>query len=127
MLVSSVPLSETHIDRTTAQGDDGIQLAHHSQTRQRGVGDQRQAFAGEVVDHRQDAEPASIGEGIRQKVQAPALVRPLRDYHRRPRAQGPFAPAAPAHLQPLLAIQPTQLLVVHRHAPPGCSRTCRRR
>jgi hypothetical protein len=33
--------------------------------RQRGVGGERQALAGEVVDHHQNAETPAIGEGIR--------------------------------------------------------------
>lgn len=84
-----------------------------SQTRQRGVGDQRQAFAAEVVDHREDAETTTIDESIRQEVEAPSLVRPLRDRHWRPCAERPFAPATSAHLQPFLAIQAAKLLVVH--------------
>ena len=42
----------------------GVQLAGHPDARQRGIGHQRQAFPGEVVDHRQDAEPAAVGERV---------------------------------------------------------------
>lgn len=41
---------------------------------QREACNQRQAFARVVVDNSQDPEPASIGEGVAEKVQAPALV-----------------------------------------------------
>jgi hypothetical protein len=40
---------------------------------------QRQAFAGKVVDDRENAEAPTIDEGIRRKVEAPAPVRSLRD------------------------------------------------
>jgi hypothetical protein len=103
-----------HTDhRSTTPGDDDIEFAHNPQAGQRSVGDQRQAFAGEVIDHGQNAETSAIGEGIRQKVEAPALVGSLRDRQRSPGAKCPFAPAAPTNLQPLLAIETTKLLVVH--------------
>jgi hypothetical protein len=101
---------------TAAGGDQGVELAHDPQARQRGVGDQEEAFAREVVDEGQDAEPAAVGERIRQEIHAPALVGTLRDRHRRPCADCPFAPRSPAHLQPFLTIEATQLLVVHDDA-----------
>ena len=106
MPVSSVPLSETHIAGRPRAGDDGIELAHDPQAGQRGIGDQRQAFPREVVDDRQNAEAAAVGESIRQEVQAPALIGALRQGHRRPCAQCPLAPATPPHLQPFLAVEP---------------------
>jgi hypothetical protein len=74
MLVSSVPLSETILAGRAADRDESIELTHDAQPRQRGVGDQRQAFPGEVVDDRQYAEPLAISECIPQEVQAPALI-----------------------------------------------------
>lgn len=62
MQVSSVPLSETHIDGRPR--GDGLTLAYDPQARQRGVGDRRQAFAAEVVDDRQDAKAAAIDKGV---------------------------------------------------------------
>jgi hypothetical protein len=58
---------------------DDAELANDPRPRQRHVGDERQALAGEVVDDREDAEAAAVGEGVRQKAEAPALVRPLRE------------------------------------------------
>ena len=116
MLVNSVPLSETHVAGRAALGDDGIELASDPQARQRGVGDQRQAFAGEVVDDRQDAKPPAVAQLIVQEIERPALVGALRQRHRRPGAERPLAAAATAHLKPFLGIEPAQLLVVHRHA-----------
>ena len=49
-------------------GDDGVDFAGNPQTTQLCVGDQGETFAGEVVDDRQNPEPATIGEDIRQKV-----------------------------------------------------------
>jgi hypothetical protein len=59
-----------------AAGDDGIKLAGDTQARQRRIGDQRQAFASEIVDDCQDAKPPAIGERVREKIQAPALFGP---------------------------------------------------
>src|SRR6185312_11862481 len=75
--------------------------------------DQAQALAGEVIDHHQDAEPPTIGQRVRGKVERPTLVRSLRQRHRRPCAQSALATTTPTHLQSLLAIQPPQPLVVH--------------
>ena len=65
--------------RPTALGDEDLKLAHDPQARQRSVRDQRQAFTGEVVDDSENAEAAAFREGIRQEVQAPALIGSLRD------------------------------------------------
>ena len=116
MLVSSVPLSETHI---AGRPRAAMRASSSRATRRPGSevsAHQRQAFPREVVDDRQDAEAPAIGERIRQEVQAPALIGALRQRHRRPRAQGTLAAAAPAHLQPFLAVEPTELLVVHDDA-----------
>src|SRR5579871_6079723 len=102
--------------RTATHGDDRLELAHDPQSRQRRVGDQRQAFAREVVDDGEDAEPSPVRERIRQKVHAPALVGTLRDCHWRPRSNRALAAAAAANLQPLLTIEPAELLVVHGNA-----------
>ncbi len=111
-----MPLSLT-IDRgPAAPADDGVQLAGDPQARERGVGHQRQAFARAVVDHRQDAEPATVGQLVGDEVQAPALVGTQRRLHRPPCTHGPLAPAAPAHRQPLLAINPLDPLLVHQPA-----------
>jgi hypothetical protein len=56
-------------------------------------------------------DPRSLKEN---KVQAPALVGPIWHQHWSPRAQSPFATAALANLKLLLAIEPPELLDVHR-------------
>ena len=50
-----------------ARGDDGIELARDTQPGQRRIGDQRQAFAGEIVDDRQDAEAPAVGRTRRDR------------------------------------------------------------
>lgn len=67
-------------------------------------------------DHTQDAEAPATDEAVRDEVQRPALVRPLRDRHRRTRAQRPLAATTAAHPQAFLAVDAKQLLVVGRHA-----------
>lgn len=90
-----------------------IQLSADPRAGDRRIGDQAHALPAVVIDHGKDPEPAPAGEGIGHEVEAPALVRPLRHRHRRSCAQSPLAPATAAHLQPLLAIEPPELLVVH--------------
>lgn len=109
-----------------------IELAGNAHTRDRGVGDERQALPAVVIDQGEDPEPTSADKRVRHEVEAPALVRPLRDRHGCPRAQCPLATTASAHLQALLAIaqaaavlgalpkaEPLELLVVHRPSFPA--------
>ena len=65
MQVSSVPLSQTHIAGRPRERDDGLELAHDPQARQRGVGDSARHSRREVVDDRQDAKPAAVDKGVR--------------------------------------------------------------
>ncbi len=63
------------------------------------------------------------GAGVRQQrvrheVEAPSLVRILRDGHRCPRAQSPFATAAFSDRQSLFLVNPVALPPVHRGALP---------
>ena len=95
-----------------ARLDDALELSDHATSTQRNVYHERQAFAGEVINHDQHAETASISQYVGDEVQAPALVRPLRQRHRSPRSKSTFPPGPPPHHQPLLAIEPEQLLVV---------------
>ena len=60
--------------RLPSLGDDGIELPRKPPTSEGRVGDQRQAFAPEVVDDGQDPKMTTICEGIADEVQAPALV-----------------------------------------------------
>ena len=69
--------------------------------------------------HDQDAQAAAVDELIGDEVERPAIVRPLRDQHRRPRAQGAFASTSPADHEAFLAIQSEQPLMVHDEALPA--------
>ena len=116
MLVSSVPLSETHIDgrprwAMTASSSRATRMPESEVS-----ADQAQALAREVIDHGEDAEPPAVGERIAHEVERPALIRALRQRHRRPRAQRSLASATAADLKALLPIEPAQLLVVHVRA-----------
>ena len=62
--------------RHAAPGHERVELARHPPPDERGVGHQRQALAGEVVDHGQDAEAPAAGERVGDEVERPALVRP---------------------------------------------------
>src|SRR6185437_7759479 len=79
---------------------DAIELPSHAHAGERVVGNEAETFPAEVVDQSQDAEATAVSERIHDEVERPALVRGLRDRHRRPRAQGALAAAAPAHGEP---------------------------
>ena len=53
--------------RATAPGAERVQRARNPCAGDRGVGDRRQAFTGEVVDHDQDAKPSG-DKAIRDEV-----------------------------------------------------------
>ena len=108
-----MPLSLTIVPGLPRSADEPVELARHPDAGERGVGDQRQAFAGAVVDHRQDAEAAAVEELIGDEVERPAIVGGERDRHRRPRSHRPLASAPPPHHQPFFPIEPEQPLVVH--------------
>lgn len=90
-----------------------IELTPNPRAGDRRLRDQAHTLPAVVIDHGKDSERAPTGDGMRDEVEAPALVRFLRDCHRCPRAQCLLATATMAHLQPLLAIEPSELLVVH--------------
>ena len=76
MLVSSVPLSETQVRGLPRTAMIASSSRATRRAGDRGIRNQRQALAGEVVDHGEDAEPPAIGERVRDEVERPALVRP---------------------------------------------------
>ncbi len=80
--------------RTTTRSDHEVELPSDAEPGERGVGDQAQALAGEVVDHRQDTEASTVGERVADEVERPALVRPLRQGDRCPGAKRALASAA---------------------------------
>ena len=115
--------------------DDRRQFPRHPGTGQQCVGNERQAFAGAVVDHDQRPEPPPIrcpavdckqstrgGQLIRHKIQRPLLIWRHCHQHWRPCPDGPFRGTPAADMQLLLAIHPEHALVPSRackHALPG--------
>lgn len=83
--------------RAASALDDLIELAQHPPSGQRCVDDKAQAFPGEVIDQSQDTEAPTAGKRVHHEVERPAQVLILRDRHRCPRAECPFAAAALAH------------------------------
>lgn len=115
MLVSSVPISLTTIagrarsaiaqSSSRATRSPEIEVSAISRTHSR----VKSSITAKIRNRRPQAKRVG-GE-----VERPALVAPLRDRHRCAGPQCPLAAAA-AHLEPLLAIQAPELLVVDRYS-----------
>lgn len=109
LLVSSVPLSLTTVlglprSITSRSSSRAITGAG-----ERGIGHQRQALAGAIIDNGEDTEPAAVGELIRHEVERPAVVRRHRHRHRRRGPDRPLAAATAAHREPLFPVQPEEV------------------
>src|SRR3546814_11415382 len=72
----------------------------------------REALARKVVAYRKDADAPAADQRVADEVEAPALVRSLRQRHRS-RAHGSLAATPAPDPKVLLAAYPQQLLVVH--------------
>src|SRR5262245_9754765 len=103
-------------NRLASEFGDTVELMHDTQSRKRGVGHQAQAFSGEVIDQREDAEASSAHECVRHEVERPAQIATLRDRHRRPGAESPLASAALTNRQAFLLMQPIELLAIELDA-----------
>jgi len=64
--------------RLSAGRDEGVEFARHPPAGDRGVDNQRQTLAGDIVDHDQDLDAPPVREHVRDKVEAPTLVVTLR-------------------------------------------------
>ena len=115
MLVNSVPLSLTHSSGLGgATGDDRIQLACDLLCR---------IVTYQEIRHRHSRVKSSTTTRMRNRRPSVSVSEakssdqrwfgPCGKRHRCPCADRSLAPAAAAHLQSFLGIQPTQLLVVH--------------
>src|SRR5262249_38232872 len=100
----------------TAFSNNRVELAPDPQAGQRGIGDQRQALAGEIVDDGENAEAPAVTELVMRKIHRPSLVWALRQGQRCPGTERPLATAAPANLKPFLGVDPAQLLMVQSDA-----------
>ena len=104
--------------RAAAQLDEPVEFTSDPPSGQRGVGHERQTLPGEVVDDHQHPEQPPIRQNVGHEVEAPALVRPLRQRHRAPRAESALSTAASPHRQLFLSIEPKELLVIEDDALP---------
>jgi len=87
------PIVADHQARVAASFGDGVEFARDPLAGDRVVDDRGRTFSAEVVNDAQDAEATPVRQRVRDEVEAPTLVRPLRNGHRRPCSQGPFAAA----------------------------------
>src|SRR3546814_15134568 len=79
---------------------------------------QREALARKVVDYRKDADAPAADQRVADEVEAPALVRSLRQRHRS-RAHGSIAATTAPDPKVLLAVSPQQLLLVPHQTLPS--------
>src|SRR5215471_1772868 len=114
--VSSVPLSLTTMQGLAPQLGNPIELAGNTQARERGVDHQAKTLSGEVIDHGEDSEAPTAHQRVSHEVDRPTQIAILRDGHRRPGAEGSFAATALAHCEPLLPIEPVELLGIQLDA-----------
>src|SRR5262249_19017923 len=70
------------LQRPATQLGNPVELARDAATGERAVDHQGQALPAEIVDDDEDPEATPIRQDIGSEVEAPALVRPLRDRHR---------------------------------------------
>ena len=92
--------------RLAAPIDQRRQFARHPPSRDRGVGDRRQALARHVVNDVQDAEAPAAGELIVDEVERPARVGAGFDKDRRARPHGASPRPPPGRREAFLAIEP---------------------
>lgn len=92
--------------------DDPIELPDDPRTSERRIDHQSKALTGEVIDQGEDTEAPAVCQRVHDEVEGPAQVPILRDGHRRPGAQSALAASASVHGEPLLPVQPIELLVI---------------
>src|SRR5207237_10927104 len=78
------PIVRDAYRRTTTNSNECVEFAHYSQAGQRGISDERQALAGEVVDDRQNPKAAAVAQCMGCEVEAPTLIGGLGDCYRGP-------------------------------------------
>ena len=100
--------------RAAPAAHDGVELAGHAEPGERGVGHQRHALAGAVVDDGEDAEAPAVGHLVGDEVQAPALVGLQWDLDRPPRAHGRLRPPRRRTVSFSSRVVALHALAVHR-------------
>jgi hypothetical protein len=89
------------------------ELTRNALTGDRGVCNEREAFARAFINDAQDAEAPPVGHLVVDEIKRPTGVRPIQRLHRRAKAQSPFAPAAFSH-------HPSAPFSLGRAAPSQC-------
>ena len=115
--VNSVPLSLT-IMRGHPLSSKMRSSSRTTRRPVRGVHHQVQTLSGEVIDQGEDAEASATHQRVCHEVERPAQIATLRDRHRRPRAECPFAATALAYAQPFLLVEPIELRAIEFDALP---------
>src|ERR1700740_1051001 len=100
--------------RCTAFFDSAFQCSHHMSTVKRAISFQSNALPCELIDDRQDAVRASIGQLVTNEIGRPALIRPAGWGLRYPLSSADLFPFHAAHLQVLLVVETIDTLGVHR-------------
>src|SRR6185436_16726251 len=96
-----------------------IKYASHDDPGKRCADLDGQALSAEVVDHIQDAELSSVRERVAHEVHRPSCV-DAESWRQRLTADAPqILAATPRELQPLLAVQPIDALVIHHRPSPS--------
>ena len=107
------PVVGEQAGRPASQFGDAVEHPRHPRTGQRGVGLDPEAFAGVVVDDREQPQRAAVHQPVVDEVQAPAFIG-LDRCRRSERAPGQALFTAPTlpHLQALGAIESVDPLVI---------------
>jgi hypothetical protein len=99
--------------RFASHRDDAVQFPGHAGAGDRGVRNKRQAFPRGVINHRQNPEPAAIGELVVNKIKVPAIIDPSRPRDWSAKAKRALAAFTLPHAKLLFPVEPENALVVH--------------
>jgi hypothetical protein len=115
MPVNSVRLSDTHI---AGRPSEAIEASSSRTTRSPGKEVSGISARRSCVSHRRSPGCGSAGRRRKHPIGSPGSTADwgLQQCHRRSRAQGSLAPATAPYLQPLIAVEPSQLLAFHDNA-----------
>jgi hypothetical protein len=92
--------------------DESVELAHDPFATDRSIDDQSQRFSREIIDDAQYPETPTPIDRIGYEVEAPSLIRALRDGQGCPGSCCPLAATSTSNRQLLFSIEPKQFLVI---------------
>lgn len=93
-------------------GNKDIQFANNPRTADGCIHRQRQAFPAALVHNAKNTKPATIGQGIAEKIQAPDLIDAIRSGQRLTRANGTFTALSAFYHEAFLLVDAVYLLQV---------------